>query len=81
MRRDPEVVGTRCKLVQTETKTLVSMQQMVMTEQLMTYFGVITDTINRALLAHADEGSARAILADISAEFGRISALEGGAEA
>lgn len=67
---------TRARLTQTETKTLLTLQQMVTTDQLMTYFGVITDTIQRAVTTHADTSSAQAILGEISAEFQRISVLE-----
>jgi len=67
---------TRCKLTLTEQKTLVAMQQMVTTEQLMVYFGVITDAIRRSVLAHADPDSARTILAELSTEFHRVSVLE-----
>jgi hypothetical protein len=71
----------RCRLVQTELKTLVSLHQMVSTEQLMTYFGVITDAIQRIVTAHAEPASARAILGALSAEFFRFSMLEDGVAA
>ena len=71
-----KVWESRCKLIQQETKTLLSMQQMVTSQQLAVYFGVITDAITRAVVAHADEQSGRKILATISAEFARISDLE-----
>jgi hypothetical protein len=70
------VWDTRSKLTQQETKTLVAMQQMVTTQQLATMFGVITDAITTAVLAHADEGSGRKILAQISEEFQRLSVRE-----
>jgi hypothetical protein len=66
----------RCKLVQTESRTLMTMQQMVSTEELVTMFGVVVDTIQRAVLAHADEGSGRRILADISRDFAWIADRE-----
>ena len=72
---------TRCKLTLTEQKTLVSMQQMITVQQLMVYFGVIVDAINRIVPAYADADSTRAILADLAAEFHRISVLEDGASA
>ena len=72
---------TRCKLVTTEQKTLVAMQQMITVEQLMVYFGVITDAINRIVPTHADATVARNILSDLSTEFQRIAVLESGAEA
>jgi hypothetical protein len=71
----------RCRLVQTEIKTLVSLHQMVSTEQLMLYFGVITDAIQRIVTAHAEPACARTILGELSAEFFRLSVLEHGAEA
>ena len=67
---------TRCRLTMTEQKTLIATQQMVTVEQLMTYFGVITDAINRIVPARADPDAARAILGDLSAEFNRISNIE-----
>jgi hypothetical protein len=67
---------TRCRLTLTETKTLMTMQQMISTEQLMVMMGVITDTIQRAVTTHAEHDCARAILADITTEFARISSLE-----
>jgi hypothetical protein len=67
---------TRCKLTQTETKTLITMQQMVTTEQLMVFMGVVTDTIQRAVTQHADHAAAQAILNVISIEFERIGSLE-----
>lgn len=72
---------TRCRLTLTEQKTLVAMQQMITTEQLMVYFGIITDAIQRTVTAHAEAAVARRILGDLSTEFRRISVLEGGAEA
>jgi len=69
---------TRCKLTLTEQKTLVTMQQMVSAEQLMVYMGAITHAIQRYVTLHADAEIARAILGDLSAEFARLSVLEGG---
>ena len=69
---------TRCKLTVTEHKTLVAMQQMVTTEQLMVYVGVITDAIRRSVLAHANAEVARTILGELSTEFHRVSVLEAG---
>jgi len=73
--------ASRCKLIQTEQRTLIAERQMVTVEQLMVYFGVITDAINRIVPAHTDPASARAILGALSTEFARISVLENGAEA
>ena len=66
----------RCRLTQTEARTLVSMQAMVSVEQLTTMFGVITDAIQRAVLAHTDASSGRKILAAISADFDWIATKE-----
>jgi hypothetical protein len=54
---------------------------MISTEQLMVYFGVITDAIQRSVSAHADPPVARAILGDLSQEFHKISLRESGADA
>jgi hypothetical protein len=67
---------TRCKLTQTETKTLLTMQQMVSTEQLMLMFGVITQAIHDAVTAHASPDVSRKILDVLGGEFQRISLLE-----
>jgi hypothetical protein len=69
---------TRCKLVQTEVKTLQGMQQMVSTQQLMLYLGAITAAVTEAVKRHADTASGRAILTDIQAEFTRLSTLDEG---
>jgi hypothetical protein len=67
---------TRAKLTQTETKTLLTMQQMVSTEQLMLMFGVITQAIHDAVTAHAPPDVSRKILDVLGGEFQRISLLE-----
>jgi hypothetical protein len=69
---------TRCKLVQTEVKTLQGMQQMVSTQQLMLYLGAITVAVTEAVKRHADTASGRAILTEIQAEFTRLSTLDEG---
>jgi hypothetical protein len=66
---------TRARLTQTEIKALQTAQQMVTVEQLMVYFGIITDTIRRTVLAYADPESARQILGELSAEFQHLSQL------
>jgi hypothetical protein len=71
-----KVWDTRCKLTHTETKTLITMQQMVSTEQLMVYFGSIAQAVQEAVTAHADPPVARQILGKLSTEFQRISTLE-----
>jgi hypothetical protein len=67
---------TRCRLTETEAKTLINMQQMVTAQQLATYFGYITHAIQEAVMTHVDETTGRQILGVISAEFARISDLE-----
>jgi hypothetical protein len=67
---------TRCRLTQTETKTLITMQQMVTTEQLMLFFGSIAHAVQDTVTAHADPLIARQILGELSGEFQRISNLE-----
>lgn len=73
-----ELWKTRCLLTQTETKTLIAMQQMISTEQLMVYLGVVTHAIRRSVTAHADTGVARNILQDLSTEFERLTICEAG---
>jgi hypothetical protein len=72
---------TRCRLTLTEHKTLVAAQQMVSTEQLLVYMGVITHAIQQAVASHAEPSVARRILGDLSQEFSRIGLSAGGAEA
>lgn len=67
---------THCRLVLTETKTLQTMQQMVTTQQLMTFFGVIYQEILEALRAHADEASRKAIMGRLAVKFQAISQAE-----
>jgi hypothetical protein len=71
----------RCRLTATEAKTMMALQQMVSTEQLMVYFGVITDVIKRTVQAYAAPAVAQHILSDLSQEFHRISLRESGAQA
>lgn len=71
-----ELWKTRCLLTQTETKTLIAMQQMISTEQLMVYMGVVVAAIRQSVSTHAAAPVARRILDDLSVEFHRISDLE-----
>jgi hypothetical protein len=66
----------RCRLTHTEAKTLLMLEQTVSVEQLVHMFGHITDAIQRAVLAHADELCGRKILAAISADFDLIARTE-----
>jgi hypothetical protein len=66
----------RGKLIQTETKTLLAMQQIMTVQQVMLMLGAATDAVVRAVQAHADVTSGRAILHDVMGEFTRLSTLE-----
>jgi hypothetical protein len=66
----------RCRLTNQEAKTLLSLQQVVTIEQLTTMFGVITDCINRSVLAHAPAEMGQTILGAIAAEFDVIARKE-----
>jgi hypothetical protein len=67
---------TRCKLIQTEVKTLQGLQQMITLQQHMLMVGAQTDAMIRAVLAHADTETGRKILRDMQAEFERLSTLK-----
>ena len=71
-----KVWETRGKLIQTEAKTLTAMHQIVTVQQVMLMLGAATDAVVRAVQAHADTHSGRAILQDIMAEFTRLATLE-----
>jgi hypothetical protein len=66
----------RGKLIQTETKTLAAMQQIMTVQQVMVMLGAATDAVVRAVQAHADVVSGRAILRDVMGEFTRLSTRE-----
>ena len=61
----------RRRLVESERKRLVEMHQMITTEKAMTLLGVILDTIQ----THVTD---RAILAAISADFRKLTAIDAG---
>ena len=67
---------TRCKLVQTEIKTLTSLQQMITVQQHMLMLGAVTEAVTQAVQTHADTQSGRRILMDIQHEFTRLATLE-----
>jgi hypothetical protein len=67
---------TRCKLVQTEVKTLQGLQQMITIQQHMLMVGAQTDAMIRAVLAHADTETGRKILRDMQTEFDRLATLK-----
>jgi DNA-binding GntR family transcriptional regulator len=68
---------TRCKLVQTEMKTLQGLQQMMTIQQHLLLVSAQTDAVVQAVRAHADEGTGRKILMDVQAEFTRLATLGG----
>jgi hypothetical protein len=70
-----EVWASRCKLVQTETKTLLGLQQLITVQQHMLMLGAVTDAVVQAVQAHADQGSARKILMQVEADFTRLATL------
>lgn len=68
--KDIEQTGEALRrLVQTQGKTLVALQQIVTVQQLMTFQKAMTDSVLRAVRAHTDAGSAHKILAAIQADF------------
>lgn len=71
-----KVWETRCKLVQTEIKTLTSLQQLITVNQHMLMLGAVTEAVTQAVQTHADTQSGRKILMDIQAEFTRLATLE-----
>lgn len=74
LRRLEEV---RCKLVQTEMKTLQGLQQMMTIQQHLLLVSAQTDAVVQAVKAHADPTTGRKILMDVQAEFTRLATLEG----
>jgi len=73
-----EMWASRCRLADTEQRTLVAQQQMVTIEQLGVFLGVVTDAIQRRVTSHADADTARAILGDLTADLARLSVREAG---
>jgi hypothetical protein len=66
----------RCKQVQTQVKTLQSLQQMVTVQQHVLAQGALMQAVLDAVQTHADKASGRKILMDIQAEFTRLSTVE-----
>jgi hypothetical protein len=66
----------RCKLVQTEMKTLQGLQQMMTIQQHLLLVSAQTDAVVQAVRAHADTDTGRKILMDVQAEFTRLATLE-----
>ena len=67
---------TLCKLVQTETKTLLGLQQLITVQQHMLMLGAVHSAILEAVKAHADVQSGRKILMAVEAEFTRLATVE-----
>jgi hypothetical protein len=68
----------RCKMTETEQRTLLVQQQMITVTQLGAYLGIITHAIQQRVTAHADTATARRILGEISQDLARFSVLEDG---
>jgi len=66
----------RCKLVQTQVKTLTSLQQMVTSQQMMLFLGAIMSAVTEAVKKHVEVGPGRKVLMDIQTEFTRLATLE-----
>jgi hypothetical protein len=67
---------TRCKLVQTEMKTLQGLQQMLTMQQHLLLVSAQTDAWVQAVWAHADTDTGRRILRDAMAEGTRLATLK-----
>lgn len=65
----------RCKLVQTEMKTLQGLQQMLTIQQHLLLVSAQTDAVVQAVKAHADPVTGRKILTEVQAEFTRLATL------
>jgi hypothetical protein len=67
---------TRCKLVQTEMKTLQGLQQMLTVQQHLLLVSAQTDAWVQAVKAHADTATGRKILTAAQDECARLATLE-----
>lgn len=70
----------RRRLVESEQKRLVAMQQMVTAEQAMTLIASLGAGMREAVLAHVDGDVGRAILADVQRELVRATSAGAGRE-
>jgi hypothetical protein len=70
---------TRCKLVQTEVKTLQSLQQMVTVQQMELHLGVVTQVVIDGCERYADPAQKRHLLSYILGEFAKLATLAPGA--
>jgi hypothetical protein len=71
-----QVWAARCKLVQTEVKTLQGMQQMITVQQNQLMLGAVMQAVVEAVQQYADVPSGRKILMAVSNEMTRLSTLE-----
>jgi len=69
---------TRAKLIQTEGKTLIAMQQVVTMQQLALFVGAMTEVVTRAVNAHVEGPQRRKLLSAILTEFTDLSTREEG---
>ena len=67
---------SRCKLTETEQRTLVVQQQMVTVHELNNLLAVVTHAIQTHVTAHADGPTARAILGAVTAELDALSSRQ-----
>jgi hypothetical protein len=67
---------TRCKLVQTEMKTLQGLQQLITIQQHLLLVSAQTEAVVQAVHTHADTATGRKILMAVQAEFARLATLE-----
>ena len=65
----------RCRLTETEHKTLMVQQQMVTVEQLNVYLALVTHALQQSVAAHTDQDTARAILGAAGTELKKLVAL------
>ena len=66
---------SRCKMTETEHRTLLMAQSVVTVEQLNMYLGVVTHALQQQILAHTDTQTAQTILGAVSGELRRLVAL------
>ena len=74
-----EMWQSRCKLTETEQRTLLVQQQMITVHELAGLLGVITHAIQERVTAHADAATARTILGLLSADLDALSTRQDGA--
>ena len=67
--------ASRCRLTETEHRTLLMAQSVVTVEQLNAYLGVVTHALQQQILAHTDAQTAQTILGAVGGELRRLVAL------